>query len=46
MGLPMPHGFTVTWEAGNALRAAGRRLADSMPEEAAAHLFGVEGKVG
>jgi hypothetical protein len=36
----------VTCEAGNAYRAAGRRVADSMLAEAAAHLFGVEGKVG
>ncbi len=41
MGLPVPHGFTVTCEACNAPRAAGRRLPDSMLEEAAAHLRGL-----
>jgi hypothetical protein len=45
MGLPMAHGFTVTCEAGNAFRAAGRRLPDSMLEEVAAHLCRL-GRVG
>ena len=43
MGLPVPHGFTVTCEACNAFRAAGRRFPDSMLEEVAAHLCGLEG---
>jgi ketosteroid isomerase-like protein len=41
----LPHGFAVTCEAGNAFRAAGRRLPDSMLEEVAADLCGL-GKVG
>ena len=45
MGLPMAHGFTVTCEAGNAFRAAGRWLPDSMLEEVAAHLCRL-GRVG
>jgi hypothetical protein len=39
----MPHGLTVTCEARTAVRAAGRRFPDSMPEEVAAHLRGLEG---
>jgi hypothetical protein len=39
----MPHGFTVTCQAGNAYRAAGRRLPASMLEEVAAHLCRLEG---
>jgi hypothetical protein len=36
-GAAHAHGFTVTCEACNAFRAAGRRLPDSMLEEVAAH---------
>jgi hypothetical protein len=38
----MPQGLTVTCEAYNAFRAAGRRLPDSMLEEIAAHLCRLE----
>ena len=38
MGLPVPHGFTVTCEACNAFRSAGRRFPGGMLEEVAAHL--------
>src|SRR5436189_42770 len=37
MGLPVPHGFTVTCEACNAYRAAGRRFPGGMLEEALEH---------
>ena len=37
----MPQGLTVTCAAGNAFRAAGRRLLDSMLAEAAVHLCGL-----
>ena len=35
MGLPVPLGFTVTCEACNAYRAAGRQFPDGMGEEVA-----------
>ena len=35
MGLPVPHGFTVTCEACNAYRAAGRQFPSGMLEEVA-----------
>src|SRR6266542_38169 len=35
MGLPVPHGFTVTCEACNAYRTAGRKFPDGMLGEAA-----------
>jgi hypothetical protein len=37
------HGLTVTCEACNAFRAAGHRFPDSMLEEVAADLCGLEG---
>jgi pyruvate, orthophosphate dikinase len=46
MGLPVPHGFTVTCEACNAYRAAGRSFPDGMLDEVAAHLRGLEEKMG
>jgi pyruvate, orthophosphate dikinase len=46
MGLPVPHGFTVTCEACNAYRAAGRRFPDGMLDEVAAHLRDLEKKMG
>jgi pyruvate, orthophosphate dikinase len=46
MGLPVPHGFTVTCEACNAYRAAGRRFPDGMLDEVAAHLRDLEEKMG
>ena len=46
MGLPVPHGFTVTCEACNAYRSAGRRFPSGMLEEVAAHLEGLEGAMG
>src|SRR5918911_186474 len=38
MGLPVPHGFTVTCEACNDFRKAGRRFPEGMLEEAFDHL--------
>ena len=46
MGLPVPHGFTVTCEACNAYRAAGRQFPDGMLDEVWAHLRALEGKMG
>jgi pyruvate, orthophosphate dikinase len=46
MGLPVPHGFTVTCEACNAYRAAGRSFPDGMLDEVAAHLRDLEEKMG
>jgi pyruvate,orthophosphate dikinase len=46
MGLPVPHGFTVTCEACNAYRAAGRKFPDGMLDEVAAHLRALEDKMG
>jgi pyruvate,orthophosphate dikinase len=46
MGLPVPHGFTVTCEACNAYRAAGRKFPDGMLDDAAAHLGALEEKMG
>jgi pyruvate,orthophosphate dikinase len=46
MGLPVPHGFTVTCEACNAYRAAGRRFPEGMLEEVAGHLGRLEGGMG
>ena len=46
MGLPVPHGFTVTCEACNAYRAAGRRFPDGMLDEAAEHLRRLEERMG
>ena len=46
MGLPVPHGFTVTCEACNAFRSAGRRFPSGMLEEVAAHLEQLEGAMG
>jgi hypothetical protein len=42
-GLAAAFRYTVTCEAGNAFRAAGRRLPASMLEEVAAHLYRLEG---
>ena len=38
MGLPVPHGFTVTCEACNAYRAAGRRFPDGMFSHMCSHI--------
>ena len=38
MGLPVPHGFTVTCEACNAYRGAGRQFPSGMLEEVGGHL--------
>jgi pyruvate, orthophosphate dikinase len=46
MGLPVPHGFTVTCEACNAYRAAGRSFPDGMLDEVAEHLRGLEERMG
>ena len=46
MGLPVPHGFTVTCEACNAYRAAGRQFPDGMLEEVAEHLEQLEKGMG
>jgi pyruvate, orthophosphate dikinase len=46
MGLPVPHGFTVTCEACNAYRTAGRRFPEGMLDEVAEHLASLEDKMG
>jgi pyruvate, orthophosphate dikinase len=46
MGLPVPHGFTVTCEACNAYRSAGRQFPSGMLEEVAAHLEQLEQGMG
>jgi pyruvate,orthophosphate dikinase len=46
MGLPVPHGFTVTCEACNAYRAAGRRFPEGMVDEVATHLERLEQRMG
>jgi pyruvate,orthophosphate dikinase len=46
MGLPVPHGFTVTCEACNAYRAVGREFPDGMLEEVAEHLEQLEKGMG
>jgi pyruvate, orthophosphate dikinase len=46
MGLPVPHGFTVTTEACNAYRAAGREFPDGMLDEVAEHQRALEEKMG
>ncbi len=46
MGLPVPHGFTVTCEACNAYRAAGRRFPDGMLDEVDEHLRRLEERMG
>ena len=46
MGLPVPHGFTVTCEACNAFRSAGRRFPSGVLEEVAAHLEQLEEAMG
>src|SRR5215204_2690167 len=46
MGLPVPHGFTVTCEACNAYRSAGRQFPSGMLEEVAAHLEKLEEAMG
>src|SRR5918995_3468540 len=46
MGLPVPHGFTVTCAACNAYRSAGRQFPEGMLEEVAAHLEKLEQWMG
>jgi pyruvate, orthophosphate dikinase len=46
MGLPVPHGFTVTCEACNAYRAAGRKFPEGMLDEVAEHLEKLEKSMG
>ncbi len=46
MGLPVPHGFTVTCEACNAYRTAGRAFPEGMLDEVAEHLSSLESKMG
>ena len=46
MGLPVPLGFTVTCEACNAYRSAGRQFPDGMLEEVAGHLEQLEEGMG
>jgi pyruvate, orthophosphate dikinase len=46
MGLPVPLGFTVTCEACNAYRAAGRQFPDTMLAEVAEHLEQLEKGMG
>ena len=46
MGLPVPLGFTVTCEACNAYRSAGRQFPEGMLEEVATHLEKLEQGMG
>ena len=46
MGLPVPPGFTISTEACNAYRAAGRQFPDGLLDEIAEHLATLEGKMG
>jgi len=46
MGLPVPHGFTVTCDACNAFRAAGRQFPEGMLDEVTEHLGSLERKMG
>jgi len=46
MGLPVPHGFTVTCEACNAYRAAGRKFPDGLLDEVTEHLGKLEKSMG
>ena len=46
MGLPVPPGFTVTCEACNAYRAAGRHFPEGMLDEVTEHLRALEQKMG
>jgi pyruvate, orthophosphate dikinase len=46
MGLPVPHGFTVTCEACNAYRAAGKRFPDGMLDEVDEHLRRLQERMG
>jgi pyruvate,orthophosphate dikinase len=46
MGLPVPLGFTVTCEACNAYRSAGRQFPGGMLDEVAAHLEQLEKGMG
>jgi pyruvate,orthophosphate dikinase len=46
MGLPVPHGFTVTCEACNAYRSAGRQFPEGMLDEVAEHLERLEERMG
>jgi pyruvate, orthophosphate dikinase len=46
MGLPVPLGFTVTTEACNAYRSAGRQFPGGMLDEVAAHLERLEEGMG
>ncbi len=46
LGLPVPHGFTITTEACNAYMAAGDRLPDGLMDEVAAALEQLESKMG
>jgi pyruvate,orthophosphate dikinase len=46
MGLPVPHGFTVTCEACNAYRASGRKFPDGLLDEVTEHLGKLEKSMG
>jgi pyruvate,orthophosphate dikinase len=46
MGLPVPHGFTVTCEACNDFRAAGKQFPEGMLDEVDEHLGALEQKMG
>jgi pyruvate,orthophosphate dikinase len=46
MGLPVPHGFTVTCEACNAYRSAGGQFPEGMLEEVGGHLEQLERDMG
>src|ERR671914_282667 len=46
MGLTVPHGFTVTCEACNAYRSAGRQFPEGMLDEVAVHLEKLEEAMG
>jgi pyruvate,orthophosphate dikinase len=46
LGLPVPPGFTITCEACNAYREAGRRFPDGLLDEVFDHLKGLEETMG
>src|ERR1044071_4084814 len=46
LGVPVPHGFTITTEACRAYMREGGRFPDGLEEEIAAHLSALEQKSG
>src|SRR5207247_6878412 len=46
LGLPVPHGFTITTEACNAYRAGERQFPEGLVDEVAEHLSALEERMG